>query len=90
MTKDELIARFIERKTSQTKFPWGQVVSAISSIPNDKKSLLVDAINNGQTQSVGEQIINFINLKKKEVATEQVNEMVAGDVIEINELLPLV
>ena len=90
MTREELIARFIERKTNQTQFPWGQIVSAISSIPKDKQSLLVDSINNGQTQAVGEQIINFINLKKKEVATEQVNEMVAGDTIEINELLPLV
>ena len=89
MTREELIARLIEAKTRSKSYVWGQVVSAISSIPINKREDFVNAVNGNDALSVGKQVIFYINSSKKEEATTEVTDIVSDDQLTLDEVLEL-
>ena len=90
MTRDELIATFIKKRTKVTALTWAQFVSAVGASSADQKAQILLAVNGNDKDALASIIFGIAHAQKASLASDYVNGLVADNNLTIDELLTLV
>lgn len=90
MTRDELIATFVRRRAKDTMLTWPQFAGAVGSATPDIRSQILLAVNKDDKNALNSILMGIAKDKKIELATTEVNSLVADNNLTIDELLTLI
>ena len=90
MTRQQLIEYFVRQRTKDIDLNWAQFAGAVGAISADQRVQLLLAVNNGNKEALCNILLKIASDKKRELATVEVNALVADNSLTIDELLTLV
>ena len=89
MTREELIARFVQQKANKTVLTWAQFVSAIGAADATTKNIILNAANSGNGHVLFTTIGEIVKQKKRDVAKVDIDAIAADNTLTIDELLTI-
>lgn len=90
ITRTDLINRFIGVRTKGVTLNWGQFASAIAGLTVDQRNQLLLAINNEDKEALCSIVLSVAKTVKTQLATTDVNTLIAGNTLTIDQILTLV
>lgn len=90
MTREELIAMFVRKRAKGIALTWTQFAGAVQALTADQKEQLLLAVNNGNKDTLSQLLLAIVSAKKIELATVDVDAIVADDNLTIDEILTLI
>lgn len=89
MTRQELIDKFVAKQKKKIIFSGVDVATTISTLTPLDLTSLTDAINLGDRNLIGSIIDTIFDKKKNKDAKAQVNALIVGDVMDLDDVAEL-